>query len=58
MRELARDTGFHVAHAYEHCQHEFEVAKDHVRYGEGEKLKLRSVEALPSQFKGSYKDEE
>lgn len=45
MRELATDTGFHVAHAYEHCQHEFEVAKDHVRYGEGEKLRQRSVEA-------------
>lgn len=44
MRELATDTGFHVAHAYEHCQHEFEVAKDHVRYGEGEKLRQRSVE--------------
>lgn len=44
MRELATDTGFHVAHAYEHCQHEFEVAKDHVRYGEGEILRLRSVE--------------
>lgn len=45
MRELATDTGFHVAHAYEHCQHEFEVAKDHVRYGEGEKLRQRSMEA-------------
>lgn len=39
MRELATDTGFHVAHAYEHCQHEFEVRKDRVKYGEGEKLK-------------------